>query len=77
MIYRNPNQGDFSFQADIEEDLNYDYEILDLQGKVVIRGKVSGNELVEVSIVNPARGMYHLNVKTEDKTSAFKINVIY
>ena len=77
MIYPNPNQGDFSFQADIEEDLNYDYEILDLQGKVVIRGKVSGNELVEVSIVNPARGMYHLNVKTEDKTSAFKINVIY
>jgi len=77
MIYPNPNQGDFSFQADIEEDLNYDYEILDLQGKVVIRGKVSGNELVEVSIVNPARGMYHLNVKTEDNTSAFTIHVIY
>ena len=77
ILYPNPNQGDFSFQADIAEDLNYDYEILDLQGKVVLRGKGLGNELVEVSILNPARGMYHLSVKTEDKTSAFKINVIY
>ena len=77
ILYPNPNQGDFSFQADIEEDETYDYEILDLQGKVVIRGQANGNELVEVSILNPARGMYHLNVSTEDKTSAFKINVIY
>jgi len=77
ILYPNPNQGDFSFQADIAEDLTYDYEILDLQGKVVLRGKGLGNELVNVSIDNPARGMYHLNVKTEDKTSAFKINVIY
>ena len=77
ILYPNPNQGDFSFQADIAEDLNYDYEILDLQGKVVLRGKGLGNKIVEVSIVNPAKGMYHLNVKTEEKTSAFKINVIY
>ena len=77
ILYPNPNQGDFSFQADIAEDLNYDYEILDLQGKVVLRGKGLGNEIVEVSILNPAKGMYYLNVKTEEKTSAFKINVIY
>jgi len=77
ILYPNPNQGDFSFQADIEEDVTYDYEILDQQGKLVLLGKGIGNELVEVSILNPARGMYHLNVKTEDKTSAFKINVIY
>ena len=77
ILYPNPNQGDFSFQSDIAEDLNFDYEILDLQGKVVLRGKGLGQELVEVSIANPERGMYHLNIKTEDKTSAFKINVIY
>jgi hypothetical protein len=77
ILYPNPNQGDFSFQADIEEDVTYDYKILDQQGKLVLVGKGLGNELVNVSIDNPARGMYHLNVKTEDKTSAFKINVIY
>jgi hypothetical protein len=77
ILYPNPNQGDFSFQVNIEEDVTYDYEILDQQGKLVLVGKGLGNVLVNVSIDNPARGMYHLNVKTEDKTSAFKINVIY
>ena len=77
IIYPNPNQGDFSFQVNIEEDVTYDYEILDHQGKLVLVGKEFGNVLVNVSINNPARGMYHLNLKTEDKTSAFKINVIY
>ena len=77
VLYPNPNQGDFSFQTHLNENENYEYEILDLLGKVVLRGEGHGNELVKVSIVNPARGMYHLNVNTKNKTSAFKINVIY
>jgi len=76
-LYPNPNQGDFSFQADIPAGQPYDYEVLDNQGKLVLKGQGLGNELVNLSIQNPARAMYHLNVFTEEQKSAFKINVIY
>ena len=76
ILYPNPNQGDFSFQLNIEEDVTYDFEIRDQQGKLVHIGKGLGNMLVNVSIDNPAPGIYHFSVRTEDKTSALKINVI-
>lgn len=76
-LYPNPNQGNFSFQADIPAGQRYDYEILSNLGKLVLKGQGLGNELVNVSIQNPARAMYHLNVFTGEQKSAFKINVIY
>ena len=76
-LYPNPNNGVFYFQADLENDEDFEYEVIDQQGKIIFQSEGLGNELINVTIENPARGMYHLNVRNREKISSFKINVIY
>lgn len=76
VLYPNPNKGDFSFKVNLSDNITYDYEILNVNGKLVLRAKGLGNELIKISITNPSSGMYHLKVISKEKTSAFKINII-
>jgi hypothetical protein len=76
-LYPNPNQGEFSFQTSLTDELDFDYEVMDQQGKIVLKGSGLGNSLMSVNIPNAARGVYHLNVRSEAKISTFKINVVY
>ena len=75
-IYPNPNNGQFSFQVAVDENVAFDYQLLDQQGRSVLKNSGSGNNLIEVNIEQPATGMYHLQIISGDKTSSFKINVI-
>ena len=76
-LFPNPNQGEFSFLLSQQDAQSFNYEILDQHGKCVLQKSGTSNQLLGVSIPNPARGMYHLNVFQADKKSSFKINVIY
>jgi len=76
-LYPNPNQGQFSFQTSFTDATNFDYEVLDQYGKVILKSSGIGNSLVSVSIPNPTRGMYHLIVTYNRKKSIFKVNVVY
>tara|TARA_B100001287_G_C22656236_1_gene517853 strand:- start:1331 stop:1780 length:450 start_codon:yes stop_codon:yes gene_type:complete len=76
VLFPNPNQGDFSFQAEIPEKQYYNYEVMDNNGKLVLKGKGMGIERINISLQNPSPSMYHLNVFTKDQNSAFQINVI-
>lgn len=75
-IYPNPNNGQFSFQVAVDENVAFDYQLMDQQGRSVLKNTGSGNNLIEVNIEQPATGMYHLQIVSGDKTSSFKINVI-
>jgi hypothetical protein len=76
-IYPNPNNGQFSFQVDLLENESYDYIILDQAGKEVLKNSGSGNQLTEVSIEQPATGLYHLQISSGKRISSFKISVIH
>ena len=76
-IFPNPNNGQFSFQVDLLENESYDYIILDQAGKEVIKNSGSGNSLNEVSIEQPAKGLYHLRISSGKRISSFKISVIH
>jgi hypothetical protein len=75
-IYPNPNNGQFSFQVAVDENVGFDYQLIDQQGRSVLKNSGSGNHLIEVNIEQPATGMYHLQIISGDKSSSFKINVI-
>jgi hypothetical protein len=75
-IYPNPNNGQFSFQVAVEEEVAFEYQLMDQQGRLVLKNSASGNNLIEVNIEQPATGMYHLQIVSSDKSSSFKINVI-
>jgi hypothetical protein len=75
-IYPNPNNGQFSFQVAVEEGIAFEYQLMDQQGRLVLKNSASGNNLIEVNIEQPATGMYHLQIVSSDKSSSFKINVI-
>jgi hypothetical protein len=75
-IYPNPNNGQFTFQVAVDENVAFDYQLIDQQGRSVLKNSGSGNNLIEVNIEQPATGMYHLHIISGDKSSSFKINVI-
>lgn len=75
-IFPNPNNGQFSFQVDLLENESYDYIILDQAGKEILKNSGSGNSLTEVSIEQPATGLYHLQISSGKRISSFKISVI-
>ena len=75
-LYPNPNNGQFSFQAELEESVSYTYELYDQNGKLLEKNTAFGNTIVPVSILNPSAGMYHLKLSSGNKKSAFKVNII-
>jgi len=75
-IYPNPNNGQFSFQLAVAENVAFDYQLMDQQGRLVLKNSGTGNNLIEVNIEQPATSMYHLQIISGDKSSSFKINVI-
>lgn len=75
-IYPNPNNGLFSFQVDLSENEPYNYVVLDQAGKEVLKNSATGNQLTEVSIEQPATGLYHLQITSGKRISSFKISVI-
>ena len=76
-IYPNPNNGQFSFQVDLSENESYNYVVLDQAGKEVLKNSAMGNQLAEVSIEQPATGLYHLQITSGKRISSFKISVIH
>jgi hypothetical protein len=75
-LFPNPNQGEFAFQVNVENDTKFNYQLFDQSGKLIEFNSAIGNTLVPVKISNPAQGLYHLKVSTDSKTSSFKIIVI-
>jgi hypothetical protein len=76
-IYPNPNNGQFSFQVDLQENESYNYVLLDQAGKEVLKNSGSGNQLTDVFIEQPATGLYHLQILSGNRISSFKISVIH
>jgi hypothetical protein len=75
-LFSNPNQGEFAFQVNVENDIKFNYQLFDQSGKLIEFNSASGNSLVTVRILKPVQGLYQLKISTTNKTSSFKIIVI-
>ena len=76
-IFPNPNNGQFSFQVNLEDNEPYNYVLFDQAGKEILKNTGLGNRLTEVSIEQPATGLYHLQITSGKRVSSFKISVIH
>jgi hypothetical protein len=74
-IFPNPNNGQFSFRADVTEYQLVDFVVIDQTGKEVYQNQGVGPHVNEVYLANPAAGNYHLRITSGNQTSAFKIIV--
>jgi hypothetical protein len=75
-LYPNPNQGEFSFIVEENDETKLQFSLFDQQGKLIFQGNTDSNILTPISVQNPSPGMYHLKVANGVKVSSFKINVI-
>jgi hypothetical protein len=63
VLYPNPTQDFMTIQLP-SVNLNYDYEIMDLNGKLIIK-KANTNSVIDVQTLS--KGVYILKVKSETK----------
>jgi hypothetical protein len=76
-IFPNPNNGQFSFRVDLQENESFNYVLLDQNGKEILKNIGIGNQLTEVSMEQPATGLYHLQIISGKRISSFKISIIH
>ncbi len=76
-IFPNPNNGQFSFQVDLEANETFNYVLSDQNGREILKNIGDGNQLTQVSIEQPATGLYHLQITSGKRISSFKISVIH
>jgi hypothetical protein len=69
-IYPNPVQNELTLQLD--NNVFESYKIVDLTGKTVANGKISGSESV-ISVNSISKGMYILQLIGENQISNHKI----
>ncbi|MCT4623564.1 MAG: right-handed parallel beta-helix repeat-containing protein, partial [Schleiferiaceae bacterium] len=77
-VYPNPNAGEFRIDFDVEGLRNVEISISDITGRTIYAnnlGKVSGAQRQEINISNYAKGMYIVQVKTDDVTVSRKVTV--
>lgn len=72
-IYPNPNQGEFDIVG-LGDFSNGNWELRDLQGKLITSGQLDGNEIIHVSI-DLAPGVYNLMINDGDYTANSKLVV--
>ena len=74
-VFPNPNSGVFSFTTTLPENQMFDFEIMDVRGRVVYSNIGTGNSTIEVDLKTVLDGYYFLNVRTTYSSSTFKLAV--
>lgn len=77
-VYPNPNNGAFRVDFDVEGLRNVEISISDITGKVIYTndlGKVSGSQREEVNLSSYAKGMYIVQLKSDDVVVSRKVSV--
>ncbi len=68
LIYPNPNNGQFFVRnEDLEPNQSFEYQIVDISGKVLQEGKLSHSTENSVNITGLRTGIYFYRIKTENK----------
>ncbi len=76
-VYPNPNNGKFRIDFDAEGLRNVEITISDITGKVIYAndlGKVSGSQREEVNLSNYAKGVYIVQLKSDDVVVSRKVS---
>ena len=77
-VYPNPNNGVFRVDFDVEGLRNVEVVISDVTGKIIYTndlGKVSGAQREDVNLSNYAKGMYIIQLKSNDVVVSRKVSV--
>jgi len=76
-VYPNPNNGAFRIAFDIEGVKDVEIVVLDALGRVVYakNSKVAGTHQSSIDLTNEAKGMYIVQITTEDHTVSRKVTV--
>ncbi len=71
-IYPNPVTDVLKVEIDAELEEEFDYVVLDLQGKEVVKGKITSNR-IEIDLAMLAPGSYILHVYSQTTKTQWKV----
>ncbi len=71
-LYPNPNSGQFQFFTDLSSEIIFDFQIIDITGRILQISSGKGNETISVDISQYASGSYILRILTPERSANIK-----
>ena len=72
ILYPNPNSGQFQFFTDLSNDVSFEFQIIDITGRILQNHSGKGKETISVDISQHASGSYILRITTPQRTANIK-----
>jgi hypothetical protein len=73
VVYPNPNSGQFQFYTDLPAETSFQFQVIDITGRIVHMNSSKGKEVIAVDISACSSGTYILRIITPQSTANIKL----
>ena len=73
IVYPNPNSGQFQFYTDLPSETSFQFQIIDISGRIIQLNSGKGQEIISVNISSCSSGTYILRIITPQSTANIKL----
>ena len=73
VVYPNPNSGQFQFYTDLPSETSFQFQVIDISGRIIQLNSGKGQEIISVDISSCSSGTYILCIITPQSTANKKL----
>lgn len=73
VVYPNPNSGQFQFYTDLPSETSFQFQVIDISGRIIQLNSGKGQEIISVDISSYSSGSYILRIITPQSTANIKL----
>jgi hypothetical protein len=73
VVYPNPNSGQFQFYTDLPAETSFQFQVIDITGRIIQMNSGKGKEVISVDISTCSSGTYILRIITPQSTANIKL----
>ncbi len=73
VVYPNPNSGQFQFYTDLPAETSFQFQVVDITGRIVQMNSGKGKEVISVDISTCSSGTYILRIITPQSSANIKL----
>ena len=73
VVYPNPNSGQFQFYTDLPSETSFQFQIIDISGRIIQLNSGKVQEIISVNISSCSSGTYILRIITPQSTANIKL----